>query len=361
MTRLVFFALKVYTLVVCAESPRAPQRLEVIPTDIFYEPLLNSDIMAQVLAVFGATGLQGSSVIDHVLNDAELSQQYKIRAITREPGSDKASQLKAKNVEVAEGDVSDRGSLEKALAGVDTVFLMTTPCFGPDGVQVEFDAAKNVADVAVEKGAQYIIFSTLPPASEISGGKYTNITMFDAKAKAEAYIRSLPIKSAFYSPASFMENYITAAAPKKADDESNTFIMALHPSPKSRVPLIDARGDTGKFISSVLAHPEKYKGKTLYGAERMYSMEEIAATLAKVTKEDVVYKQISAEEFRAHIPFGADIATEVISYFEEFGYYGKDTEELVASTDENARGKLTAFEEFLERHNFKLPSDGESF
>ncbi|KAF5005579.1 hypothetical protein FDECE_7986 [Fusarium decemcellulare] len=311
--------------------------------------------MSQLLAVFGATGLQGGSVIDRVLNDTELSRQYRVRAITRDPGSDKAKELEAKNIEVAQGDVSDRISLGKALAGVHTVFLMTTPDFGTDAIQLEFDAAKNVADVSVERGVQYIIFSTLPPVKDISGGKYSKITMFDAKAKAESYIRSLPIRSAFYSPSSFMEIWITAAAPKKTSDGSNKFIMAQPASPRTRVPLVDAASDTGKFIASILASPEKYEEKTIYGAVGTHSLEEMAAVFAKVTKADVACKQISVEKFKENMPFGGDIAAEVFGYYEEFGYYGPNTEELVASSaKEDVRETLTTFEEFLVKRSFRL-------
>jgi uncharacterized protein YbjT (DUF2867 family) len=43
--------------------------------------------MSKILAVFGATGQQGNSIIIHVLNDAVLSQAYSIRAITRDVNS----------------------------------------------------------------------------------------------------------------------------------------------------------------------------------------------------------------------------------------------------------------------------------
>ena len=162
--------------------------------------------MAKVLGVFGATGQQGGAIVDYVLNDAELSEQYRIRAITRDVNSEKAKQLRNR-VEVVGGDMTDRVSLEAALSGVHTVFLMTTPSFGPDAVEAEFNTAKLVAQVAVEAGVEYIIFSTLPAVAEISGGKYTKVTAFDAKAKAEKYIRTLPVRSAFYCPASFMENF----------------------------------------------------------------------------------------------------------------------------------------------------------
>lgn len=132
--------------------------------------------MSKTLAVFGATGNQGSSVITHVLNDPELSETYRLRAITRDTSTEPARALASKLGslgEVVAGDANDRASLEKALEGVHTVFSMTTPVFGPDGFDAEFTAGKNIADAAVAKGVEYIFFSTLPNVSEISGGKYT--------------------------------------------------------------------------------------------------------------------------------------------------------------------------------------------
>ena len=177
--------------------------------------------MSKILAVFGATGQQGGGLIDFVLKDPELSQKFTIRAITRDVASDKAKQLKEK-VQVVAGDAQDRASLETALTGVHTVFAMTAPAFEPNGLEIEYNGAKNIADVAVEKGVDYIVFSTLPSVREVSGGKYTKVIHFDSKAKAEKYIRGLPIKSAFYSPGFFMENFkgMHLFAPQKAPDGS---------------------------------------------------------------------------------------------------------------------------------------------
>lgn len=154
-----------------------------------------------------------------MLNDPELFQSYKIRAITCDANSEKAKQLKEK-VEVVQGDVLNRASLETALTGAHTVFAMTTPSFGPDDLEVEYNSGKTIADIPVEKGAEYIIFSTLPSAKEISGGKYTKVNPFDVKTKAEQHIRGLHIKSAFYSPGYFMENFQsqTFLAPRQAPD-----------------------------------------------------------------------------------------------------------------------------------------------
>lgn len=56
--------------------------------------------MSKILAVFGATGNQGGSVIRAVLSDSALSSQFKIRAITRDVTKPAAKALADKGVEV---------------------------------------------------------------------------------------------------------------------------------------------------------------------------------------------------------------------------------------------------------------------
>jgi len=316
-------------------------------------PTRKTTIMSKILAVFGATGQQGSSVVNHVLGDPELSQQYKIRAITRDPNSEKAKQL-SQRVEVVSGDMSDRRSLENALEGVHTVFIMTVPTFGPDAVEAEFNTAKTIADIAVQKGLEYIIFSTLPSTTDMSGGKYTKITSFDAKAKAEQYIAGLPIKSAFCALGSFMENLQahTFMAPKPRSD--GTWVLSRPVSAACQMPLIDAVGDTGKFVGAILAEPDKYEGKTLCAATALYSIQEIVDALAKNTGTNIVFEQTPWDEYRETLPWIPDLWMDAFHVQEEYGYYGPNGKELVAWAASQARGKLSTLNEFLEAHPFRL-------
>lgn len=305
--------------------------------------------MSHILAVFGATGQQGNSVINYVLNDPELSQKFQIRAITRTATSEKAKQLKEK-VQVVEADILDRASLEIALTGAHTVFAMTVPDFGPDGFQVEYNSGKMIADVAVGKGAEYIIFSTLPSAKEISGGKYTRSTQFEAKAQVERYIRGLPIKSAFYSPGLFMSNFHSFFLPRQAPD--GTWVITNVNPRTAQMPCVDVIGDTGKFVGAILAEPDKYQGETLCAATALYSWEEIAATMSKATGKSVVYRQVSVEEFKKSLPL--DALVDILGYVEEFGYWGPDSKKLIAWASENARGKLSTLDDYLEAHSPQL-------
>lgn len=310
--------------------------------------------MSKILAVFGATGTQGGSVVNAVLNDPELSQQFKIRGIVRDVNSEKALRLEEKKVDVVPGDMLDRPSLEVALTGVHTVFIHTMPSFGPDAVEAEYNTAKTMADVAVEKGVEYIIFSTLPSVSEMSNGKYTAVTAFDSKAKAEQYIRRLPVKSAFCSFGFFMENLKNQPYLGPQPQSDGTWALCRPISGKTRLPYLDATNDAGKFVGAILVEPNKFEGKTLCAATALYSLEEIASLLAKNTGKTVVFKQIPLEDFKNSMPFAADLFADGFLCQEEFGYFGPEGEQLVAWAAKQARGRLTPLEEYLEVHPITL-------
>lgn len=309
--------------------------------------------MSKILVVFGATGQQGKAIINYVLNDVELSKQYKIRAITRDVTSEKAKLLQDK-VEVVHGDIGDQSSIEAALTGVHTVFINTAPFLTPD---VEYNTVKIISDISVEKDVKYIIFSTLPSICELSGGKYTKVTTFDTKARAEQYIRGLPIQSAFCSLGSFMENFESTSFLKPRKGEDGTWTVALHVSLDIEWPLINAREDTGKFVGAILSEPDKFAGKTFCAATKLYSLKEMIAIMSKATGKDITYKRISTDELKKNwnLPDGlGDIFMEMISFLDDTGYFGTDSESLVTWAAENARGRLTTFEEYLEAHPLRL-------
>src|SRR4051794_10313336 len=140
--------------------------------------------MTKLLVVFGATGQQGGSVVNFVLNDPELSREYKLRAVSRDKNSNAAKALTVKGAEVVEANPNNASSLTPALQGAHTVFSMTFP--EPNDMRSsEIRQGKAMVDAAVAAGAQYFIFSTLPNVTKISGGKYTKVLTFDMKAEVE--------------------------------------------------------------------------------------------------------------------------------------------------------------------------------
>src|SRR4029079_337750 len=77
----------------------------------------------KIIAVIGATGAQGNGLVRAIL--ADKSGQFAARAISRNPGSEKAKALAALGAEVVAADVDDEASLARAFAGAYGAFCVT--------------------------------------------------------------------------------------------------------------------------------------------------------------------------------------------------------------------------------------------
>ena len=75
-----------------------------------------------IIAISGATGSQGGSL----LRSLHATGKWKIRALTRDPNSDKAKKLAAdfKDIEVVKGDNNSDDDLKNAFKGAHTVFAV---------------------------------------------------------------------------------------------------------------------------------------------------------------------------------------------------------------------------------------------
>ena len=308
--------------------------------------------MSNVLAVFGATGQQGSSVIRCVQDDPQLTKKFKIRGITRDVTKLSSKTLQKNDVEMVEASADDAVSLVRALKGCHTVFVITATIFDEKSKAREIAQGKVMADAAVSVGAEFLIFSSLPSVTEISHGKYKHVYHFDAKAEVESYIRTLPIKSSFIAPGSFMQNFRDALAPRPAGDGTYAIFNCM--APETQLPLVDV-ADTGKWVATILTEPTKYEGKFIAAAVKLYSLLEIVALISKASGKVVKYKQIPENDFRRFLPkMMADDLVDMANYFQNFGYYGPKMKEIAGLASQCAHWKLTTFEEYLVKEPLTL-------
>ena len=303
--------------------------------------------MSQVLAIIGATGQQGGSVASFVLSDPVLSKRYKVYAITRDATKPAADDLRAKGAEVVSADLDDLASLKAAFAGVNTVFAATKTVYDEQAKERELRQSKALADAAVAAGAQYLIFNTEVHCETVSGGKYP-VAAYDAKAEAEAYIRRLPIKSAFYAPATFMQNLAGMMAPRPVPDQPGVYAIANIFAGDRSYPWLDVVADTGKFVGVILADPDKYAGRTIYAGSALATMDEIAAKISACTGKTVKYVSMPEAKFRAFLPAAAqDAIVNMFLFCSECGYYGPDSERLLNESLAEVPYKLTALDEYI--------------
>ncbi|KAI8253353.1 hypothetical protein K4K53_010245 [Colletotrichum sp. SAR 10_77] len=148
--------------------------------------------MAKLIAVTGATGQQGGAVVTVM-----LAAGWRVRGVTRDPGSAKAKRLAATGVEIVKADFSDENSLQAAFDGAHAIFAMTSfidyAWSGKHTVDEacaleEADALRLARAAASSETLQHYIFSTTPSASRLTGGKCP-VPHMDAKARADQRIR----------------------------------------------------------------------------------------------------------------------------------------------------------------------------
>lgn len=58
--------------------------------------------MPQLITIFGATGNQGGSIIKEILADQTLSNEFKIRGVTRDVSAPAAQALQARGIELVQ-------------------------------------------------------------------------------------------------------------------------------------------------------------------------------------------------------------------------------------------------------------------
>lgn len=149
----------------------------------------------KVVLVTGATGRQGGAVIRYM-----LPKSWKLRALTRNPGSHPAEALARQGVEVIQGDLEDMPSLERACRGAYGIYSVQD--FWSVGAKREVQQGKNIANVAKKTGVQHFVYSSAGGAE-----RNTGITHFDSKWEIEKHIRSLKLPATIFRPAAFMETY----------------------------------------------------------------------------------------------------------------------------------------------------------
>jgi uncharacterized protein YbjT (DUF2867 family) len=161
------------------------------------------------IAVFGATGQQGGSVVD-----ALLDRGASVRALVRDPESDRALTLAGRGVELARIDLDDPASIAAALQDVAAFFFMTTPAgTTPEAIEGETRQGVALADAAIAAVVPHVVYSSVGGAERDTG-----IPHFDSKRRVEEHLERSGLRATFVRPVAFMDNF-AGSGPTVEDGE----------------------------------------------------------------------------------------------------------------------------------------------
>ncbi len=255
--------------------------------------------MAKPLAVLvtGATGKQGGAVARQL-----LQKGHRVRALARNPAAPAAQALAAVGVEVVPGDLGDRASVDRAAAGMDALFAVTTPY----GSSTEAETRQGIiaADAASAAGA-FLVFTSVANAD-----RRTGIPHFDSKLVVEEHIRARGIDAAILAPAYFMENLFFGLPHLRR----GVYGSPLAPSTRLSQVAVE---DIGAAAVAALENGARYAGKRYDLAGDELSGEELIATLSKLTGRPFSYFQVPMETIRGTM---GDDGVKMYEWFESTGY-----------------------------------------
>jgi hypothetical protein len=149
--------------------------------------------MSKLIVVTGATGMQGSGVIDALATNPD----WKIRGLTRNTDSEKAKALMDRGIEMVAANLDDEDSLHNAFIGANAIFAVTdfyepfATAIGPEkAMQIEYERGLKLARAAAKTTTlEFYFWSTLPGASDLTNGR-VKVPHFDAKGAIDAYIKN---------------------------------------------------------------------------------------------------------------------------------------------------------------------------
>jgi len=258
------------------------------------------------ILVVGATGAQGGSVARHLL----ASGRYAVRALTRNPNSDKAKALAAAGAELARGDLSDPAALRAALAGCEGAFGVTNfwEHFGK-----EYEQGKNLIDAVAAAGVKRFVFSSLPHIEKLSGGELKS-PHFDIKARLEDYARGLGLPVAFVHLAFYYENFLHFFPPKKQADGSFGFGFPQGDTPLAGV----AVADLGGVVLPIFDRFEEFRGQATYVVGDDLPAARYAELMSRALGVRVAYNHVPREVF-AGLGFpGAEDLADMFDFYRRF-------------------------------------------
>ncbi len=217
------------------------------------------------IAVTGATGQQGGAVVD-----ALLRHGMPVRAIVRDPASQKSRALAARDVSLVTGDQDDPESMVEALGGVRSLFLMTTFDAESGGTEGEIRRGRGTADAAARAGVPHVVYSSVGGAERESG-----VPHFESKRRVEeALAESVP--ASFVRPTFFMENLTQALAPSS---EPN-FVLRLPMRGDVTLQMVAVR-DIGLVSAAVLVEPDALPAGSIEIAGDEATCDEIARRIGE--------------------------------------------------------------------------------
>ncbi|WP_152266667.1 NmrA/HSCARG family protein [Agriterribacter humi] len=310
----------------------------------------------KIIVVFGATGAQGGGLAYAILNDK--NSEFAVRAVTRDPSSDKAKALAALGAEVVAADIDDIDSVTGALQGAYGAYFVTFfwDHFSPEK---EYEQAKNFANAANAAGLKHLIWSTLEDTRKwvplnddrmpTLHGKY-KVPHFDAKGEADQLFTDKGLPVTFMRASFYWDNLIYfGSGPKKGPDGKLYITFPMDDKKMAGI----ASEDIGKCAYGIFKKGKSLLGKTVGIAGEQLTGKEMAEALTKALGQEVGYNNVTPETYRGFGFPGADDLGNMFQFYRDFDEVCNGVRDVKFSRELNP--ELKSFETWLSENAQRIP------
>lgn len=284
----------------------------------------------KTIAIMGATGAQGGATVRAFQALKESGNtNFQVRAITRDPTSEKSRAIESLVDEVVQADANDEASMVEAFKDCHGAFIVTN--FWEDmDAQHEMAMLRTLKEAAKKAGVKHVVLSTLEdtrgfvneaenkdtwklPSGYEELGMY--VPHFDGKGEVTKEYEDdteLPVTT-FYTTF-YYENFIYFGMGPARQSESDPYAITL--------PLADAKmsivavADIGKAACAIF-QDESLIGKTVGVQSDLLTGKEIADVFAKVCGLPVQYNAVPVDVYASFGFPGAEDLANMFRFFNE--------------------------------------------
>lgn len=313
----------------------------------------------KIITIFGATGGQGGGLAQAILNDP--NSEFSVRAVTRNPDSEKAKMLKEMGAEVVSANIDDPEQMKRALEGAYGAYFVTFfwEHFSPEK---EKEEAKSMATAAKEMNLKHVIWSTLEDTRQyipLSDDRMPTlmekykVPHFDAKGESDKFFLDAGVPTTFLLTSFYWDNFINFGMGPKATEGGQYAITLPMGDRKLSGIAVD---DIGKCAYGIFKHPDAFIGKRIGISGEQLSGAEMASAMSKALGKEVIYNNVPFEVYRSFGFPGADDLGNMFQFNHDFADTFNGTRSIKLSKELNP--ELKSFDAWLEENAKRIPLDG---
>lgn len=275
------------------------------------------------ILVTGATGNQGSATVYELLKN-----DFEVFALTRDPQSQEASNLKSAGAVLIKGDLENTDVLKEVFQKIDGLFLVLPGVWvsSKETDEQEADLGIQTLKLAEEKGLKFVLYSSVMASDKQDRFRPR------FKFTIEKYLLQSALQGAVIRPASFMENLLLPSFGLG----NNKFI---NPLPEETAISWITTKDIGTFARIIFQNYKDFNGRTIDFGGELFSPKQVLKLLERKLDQPLEFVQVPLEILYQQ----SETFAKLVEMVATEGYDPIDTE-LISSW----LPKLTSFEEWLD-------------